>query len=144
MWISNDASISANIFYMIQLCQCSWWISNPIVGCPFIRENFINLGIIRNTPGDGKDWTCFFYEKNISLLVSSSRYIFVFLFVFAIVIAWLSLDFILYTSWVALSSVVCEASVSPDQISTFSNIYRHKTPILTLYQLIESRTVYLV
>ena len=39
---------------------------------------------------------------------------------------------------------VCEASVTPDQISTFSNIYRHKSPILTLYQLIESCTVYLV
>ena len=34
--------------------------------------------------------------------------------------------------------------MSPDQISTFSNIYKHKSPILTLYQLIESRTVYLV
>ena len=48
-------------------------------------------------------------------------------------IAWLSLNFILSTSWVALYSVVCEwasqASVSPDQISTFSNIYRHKSPI---------------
>ena len=39
---------------------------------------------------------------------------------------------------------MCQASVSPDQISTFSNIYRHKSPIPTLYQLIESRTVYLV
>ena len=27
---------------------------------------------------------------------------------------------------------VCQASVSPDQISTFSDIYRHKSPILTL------------
>ena len=26
--------------------------------------------------------------------------------------------------------------MSPDQISTFSDIYRHKSPILTLYQLI--------
>ena len=64
-------------------------------------------------------------------------------------IAWLSLNFILSTSWVALYSVVClwvrfQASVSPDQTSTFSNVYRHKSPILTLYQLIESRTVYLV
>ena len=46
-----------------------------------------------------------------------------------------------YTSWVALYSVVClwvrcQALVSPDQISTFSDIYRHKSPILTLYQLI--------
>ena len=55
-------------------------------------------------------------------------------------IAWLSFNRILYTSWVALYSVVCWASVSPDQISTFSNIYRHKSPILTLYQLIPSST----
>ena len=43
-----------------------------------------------------------------------------------ICIAWLSLCFILETSWVALYSVVCEwvcqASVSPDQISTFFTI----------------------
>ena len=43
-----------------------------------------------------------------------------------IIIAWLSLNFILETSWVALYSdacqSVCEASVTPDQISTFSNI----------------------
>ena len=54
-------------------------------------------------------------------------------------IAWLSLNFILYTSWVALSSIVCqsvsEASVSPDQISTFSNIYRHTSPLLTQYNI---------
>ena len=30
---------------------------------------------------------------------------------------------------------VCQASVSPDQISTFSNIYRHTSPLLTLYHL---------
>ena len=57
-------------------------------------------------------------------------------------IAWLSLNFILDTSWVALYSVVCEwvcqASVSPDQISTFSNIYRHTSPMLTLYHVIPS------
>ena len=51
-------------------------------------------------------------------------------------IAWLSLNFILSKSWVALYSVVCQASVSFDQISTFSDIYRHKSPILTLYQII--------
>ena len=43
-----------------------------------------------------------------------------------LIFAWLSLCFILETSWVALYSDVCqsvsEASVSPDQISTFSNI----------------------
>ena len=39
---------------------------------------------------------------------------------------------------------VSQALVTPNQISIFSNIYRHKSPILTLYQLIESRTVYLV
>ena len=39
---------------------------------------------------------------------------------------------------------MCQASATPDQISTFSNIYRYTSPILTLYQLIESRTVYLV
>ena len=59
-------------------------------------------------------------------------------------IAWLSLCFILETSWVALYSVVCEwvcqASVSPDQISTFSNIYRHKSTLLTQYHLIPSST----
>ena len=35
---------------------------------------------------------------------------------------------------------VCEALVTPDQISTFSNIYRHTSPLLTLYHLIPSRT----
>ena len=35
---------------------------------------------------------------------------------------------------------VCEASVTPDQISTFSNIYRHTSPLLTLYHLISSST----
>ena len=59
-------------------------------------------------------------------------------------IAWLSLCFILETSWVALYSVVCqsvcEVSVTPDQISTFSNIYRHTSPLLTMYHLIPSST----
>ena len=50
-------------------------------------------------------------------------------------IAWLSLCFILERSWVALSSDVCEASVTPDQISTFSNIYRHTSPLLTQYNI---------
>ena len=35
---------------------------------------------------------------------------------------------------------VCEASVTPDQISTFSNIYRHSSPLLTMYHLIASST----
>ena len=35
---------------------------------------------------------------------------------------------------------VSEASVSPDQISTFSNIYRHTSPLLTQYNLILSST----
>ena len=35
---------------------------------------------------------------------------------------------------------VCEASVTPNQISTFSNIYRHTNPLLTLYHLISSST----
>ena len=30
---------------------------------------------------------------------------------------------------------VCEASVTPDQISTFSNIYRHTSPMLTQYNI---------
>ena len=36
---------------------------------------------------------------------------------------------------------VSEASVSPDQISTFSNIYRHTSPLLTQYNLILSSAV---
>ena len=35
---------------------------------------------------------------------------------------------------------VCEASVTPNQISTFFNIYRHTSPLLTLYPLIPSST----
>ena len=35
---------------------------------------------------------------------------------------------------------VSEASVTPDQISTFSNIYRHTSPLLTLYHLISNST----
>ena len=33
---------------------------------------------------------------------------------------------------------VCQASVTPDQISTFFNIYRHTSPLLTMYHLISS------
>ena len=61
-----------------------------------------------------------------------------------VLIAWLSLCFVLETSWVALYTVVCqsvcEVSVTPDQISTFSNIYRHTSPLLTMYHLIPSST----
>ena len=35
---------------------------------------------------------------------------------------------------------VCQASVTPNQISTFSNIYRHTSPLLTMYHLIPSST----
>ena len=46
--------------------------------------------------------------------------------------------------WPFLSSVVCEsvcqALVSTDQIFTFSNIYRHTSPLLTMYHLISSST----
>ena len=47
----------------------------------------------------------------------------------------------LYTFEKLSSTIFCclwasQTSVSPDQISTFSDIYRHKSPILTLYQLI--------
>ena len=42
------------------------------------------------------------------------------------------------------SSIFClwvwQALVSPDQISTFSNIYRHTSPLLTMYHLISSST----
>ena len=40
----------------------------------------------------------------------------------------------------SVSVWVCEASVTPDQISTFSNIYRPTSPLLTLYHLIPSST----
>ena len=50
----------------------------------------------------------------------------------------------LYTGDKLSSSIfplwVCQASVSPDQISTFSNIYRHTSPLLTMYHLISSST----
>ena len=35
---------------------------------------------------------------------------------------------------------VCQASVSPNQISTFSNIYRHTSPMLTLYHTVSPYT----
>ena len=35
---------------------------------------------------------------------------------------------------------VCQASVTPDQISTFYNIYRNTSPLLTMYHLIASST----
>ena len=35
---------------------------------------------------------------------------------------------------------VCQALVSPNQIFTFSNIYRHTSPLLTLHHLIPSST----
>ena len=51
----------------------------------------------------------------------------------------------LYTLCKLSSPIFCclcvsEASVSPDQISTFSNIYRHTSPLLTQYNLILSST----
>ena len=51
----------------------------------------------------------------------------------------------LYTGDKVSSSIfcclwVCQASVTPDQISTFSNIYWHTSPLLTLYHLIPSST----
>ena len=49
----------------------------------------------------------------------------------------------LYTGYKLSSPIfcclwVCQASVTPDQISTFSNIYRHTSPMLTLYHVIPS------
>ena len=35
---------------------------------------------------------------------------------------------------------VCHTSVTPDKISTFFNIYRHTSPLLTMYHLIPSST----
>ena len=54
-------------------------------------------------------------------------------------------QFKLYTLYKLSSPIfcclsVCEASVTPDQISTFSNIYRHTSPLLTMYHLISSST----
>ena len=51
----------------------------------------------------------------------------------------------LYTGDKVSSSIfcclwVCQASVTPDQISTFSNIYSHTSPLLTMYHLIPSST----
>ena len=43
--------------------------------------------------------------------------------------------------WVALSFLVCRpAMVTPNQISTFFNIYRHKSVVLTQFHLISSST----
>ena len=54
-------------------------------------------------------------------------------------IAWLS--FMLYTGDKLSSSIFwCLALVTPDQISTFSNVYRHTSPLLTMYHLIASST----
>ena len=44
----------------------------------------------------------------------------------------------IFCLWV--SEWVCQASVTPDQISTFSNIYRHTSPLLTMNHLISSST----
>ena len=57
-------------------------------------------------------------------------------------IAWLSfkLDTVEKLSSSIFCLWVCQASVSPDQISTFSNIYRHTSPLLTMYHLISSST----
>ena len=51
----------------------------------------------------------------------------------------------LYTGDKLSSTIFCclsvrKGSVSPDQISTFSNIYRHTSPLLTMYHLIPSST----
>ena len=50
------------------------------------------------------------------------------------IIAWLSLNFILKTSWVALYSVACLWGIGVTWPNLhFFNIYRHKSPILTQY-----------
>ena len=51
----------------------------------------------------------------------------------------------LYTVDKLSSTIFCclsvsKASVTPDQISTFSNVYRHTSPLLTLYHLLPSNT----
>ena len=51
----------------------------------------------------------------------------------------------LYTLYKLRSSIfcclsVCQGSVSPDQISSFSNIFRHISPMLTLYHIISNST----
>ena len=51
----------------------------------------------------------------------------------------------LYTVYKLSSAIfcclyVCQASITPDQISTFSIIYRHTSPFLTLYHLTPSST----
>ena len=51
----------------------------------------------------------------------------------------------LYTGDKLSSPIFCclwvsQASVSPVQISTFSNIYRHTSPLLTMYHLISNST----
>ena len=54
---------------------------------------------------------------------------------FSVLVAWLSLNFILWTSWVALYSVVCQGSVTPTKSPLFQCIQAQKP-------FTESRTVY--
>ena len=144
MWISNDASISANIFYMIQLCQCSWWISNPIVGCPFIRENFINLGIIRNTPGDGKDWTCFFlWKEYISVGVKFKIYLCIFICICNCDCVTQLRLYILYKLSSTIFCCLWGIGVTRPNLHLFQYIQPYK-PSTESVPTIESHTVYLV
>ena len=54
---------------------------------------------------------------------------------FSVLVAWLSLNFILWTSWVALYSVVCQGSVTPTKSPLFQCVQAQK-------HFTESRTVY--
>ena len=90
---------------------------------------------------------------NIILLNLAGRIIAIFLLIDLFLVSswWWMFDrycvtqLMLYTGDKLSSSIfcclwVCQASVSPDQISTFSNIYRHTSPLLTMYHLIWSST----
>ena len=72
-------------------------------------------------------WTRFFYSPPSTEVVESER---------GNCVTQLKLDTVeKLSSSIFCCLCVCEASVTPDQISTFSNIYRHTSPLLTQYNI---------
>ena len=94
-----------------------------------LSYQFLNL--INCDEGSGR---IYFKSLNLFFIISQSPS-FTFFFTYCVT------QLKLYTFDKLSSTIFCclsvsQALVTPNQISIFSNIYRHKSPILTLYQII--------
>ena len=110
-----------------QVCLMSTiilWLSLPYHYCYCCSILFLERRVMRQTEGlfDVYSWLLFSDHNSHSSLNHCVT------------------QLMLYTGEKLSSSIfcclcVCEASVTPDQISTFSNIYRHTSPLLTQYNI---------